>query len=89
MKSAGFEIRQIHIKSRNMSFWVIAKYRSFLTKDQTGYLCTIITSRVCGRGDVFIVYVCVYQCDCLSVCVSIQDTTFEAVDIETLCLVWW
>ena len=42
----------------------------------------IIPSRVCGRGNVFVVSVC------MSVCVSVQAVTFEWVDIETSFLVW-
>ena len=63
----------------------------------------IITSRVCGRGNVFVVSVCVcvsvclsvcvFVCVCVcvfvSVCVSVQPITFEPVDIETSFLVWW
>ena len=47
----------------------------------------LITSRVCGRGNVFVVCVCLSVC--LSVCVSVQAITFEAIDIETSFLVWW
>ena len=49
----------------------------------------VITFRVCGRGNVFVVSVCVCVCVsvCLSVCVSVQAITFEPVDIETLFLV--
>ena len=49
----------------------------------------VVTSRVCGRGSVFIVSVClrVCVCVCVCVCVSVQAITFEAVDIETLFLV--
>ena len=59
----------------------------------------IFTSRVCGRGNVFVVSVCVsvslpvclfirlYVCVC--VCLSVWVTTFEAVDIETLFFVRW
>ena len=42
-----------------------------------------ITSRVCGRGNVFVVCVCV----CVSV-LSVWAITFEPVDIETSFLVW-
>ena len=38
---------------------------------------TIITSRVIGRGNVFVVSVCV------------SAITFQTVDIETSFLVWW
>ena len=50
----------------------------------------IFTSRVCGRGNVFVVSVCVSVCVCLCVCVclSVQAITFEPVDIETSFLVW-
>ena len=41
------------------------------------------TPRVCGRGNVFIVSVCV------SVCLSVQAITFEAVDTEISLLAWW
>ena len=40
----------------------------------------VITSRVCGRGNVFVVSVCV--------CVSVRSITFEVVDTETSFLVW-
>ena len=40
-------------------------------------LC-VITSRVCGRGNVFVV----------SVCLSVWAITFEQIDIETSFLVW-
>ena len=43
----------------------------------------IITSRVYGRCNVFVVSLCV----CLSVCLSVWIITFEAVDIETSYLV--
>ena len=49
------------------------------------YLVIIITSRLCGRGNVFIVSVCV----CVCLCPSVWAITFEAVDIETSFLVWW
>ena len=38
----------------------------------------VVTSRLCGKGNVFVVYVCV--------CVSVL--AFEAIDIETSFLVW-
>ena len=52
-------------------------------------LTMMITSRVSGRGNVFVVSVCL--CICLSVClsVSVRAITFEPVDIETSFLVWW
>ena len=40
-----------------------------------------ITSCVCGRGNVFVMSVCV--CVCVSVCLSVRAITFEPVDIET------
>ena len=43
-----------------------------------------ITSRVCGRGNVFVVSVCL----CVCVCLSVWAITFEWVDIETSFLVW-
>ena len=45
----------------------------------------IVTSCVCGRGNVYVVCVCV--CLCVSVCVSVWAITFEAFDIETSFLV--
>ena len=45
----------------------------------------VITSRVCGRGNVFVVSVCL----CVCLCVSVWAITFEPVDIETSFLVWW
>ena len=42
-------------------------------------LVYFITSRVCGRGNVFVVSVCV--------CVCVRAITFEPVDIETSFLV--
>ena len=42
----------------------------------------VFTSRVCGRGNVFVVSVCVCVC-------SVRAITFEPVDIETSFLVWW
>ena len=39
-------------------------------------LYTIITSPICGRGNVFAMSMCV------SVCLSVRDITFEGVDIE-------
>ena len=50
---------------------------------------SIITSRVCGKGNVFVMSVCVCICACVCVCVcmcvclSVQAITFERVDIET------
>ena len=43
------------------------------------------TSRICGRGNVFVVPLCVR----VSVCLSVRAITFEPVDIETSFLVWW
>ena len=40
--------------------------------------CFIFTSRVCGRGNVFVVFVC------LSVCLSVRTITFEARLIQKL-----
>ena len=51
------------------------------------------SSRVCGRGNVFVVSVCVCVCQsvsvCMCVCLSVWAITFEPVDIETSFLVWW
>ena len=47
----------------------------------------VFTSRACGRGNVFVVSVCL--CVCVSVCLSVRAITFEAVDKETSFLVWW
>ena len=44
----------------------------------------VITSRVCGRGNVFVMSVCL----CVCVCLSVRAITFERVDIETSFLVW-
>ena len=40
--------------------------------------CTF-TSRVSGRGNIFVASVC----HCVSVCLSVWVITFEAVDMET------
>ena len=64
---------------------------------QTNGKSFVITYRVCGRGNVFIVSLClcvcacVYRCvcACVSVCLSVWVITFEAVDIETSFLVWY
>ena len=45
---------------------------------------TVITSRVSGRGNVFVVCVCL----CVCVCLSVWAITFEWVDIENSFLVW-
>ena len=42
---------------------------------------SVVTSCVSGRGNVFIVFVCLS--------VSVRAITFEPVDIETSFLVWW
>ena len=57
-----------------------------------------ISSRVYGRGNVFVVSACVsvYLCVCVSVCLyvsgciclSVRAMTFEGVDIETSFSVW-
>ena len=47
----------------------------------------IITSHVCGRGNVFVVSLCVFLSVYVCVCLSVQAITFEAVDIETSFLV--
>ena len=49
----------------------------------------IVTSRVCGTGNVFVVCVCVSLSVCLSVCLFVRAITFEPVEIETSILVWW
>ena len=51
----------------------------------------MFTSRVCGRGNVFVmsVCVCVSMCVfvCVCVCLCVWAITLEAVDIETSILV--
>ena len=54
-----------------------------LDRDDSNILHVLVTARVCGRGNVFVV------CVCMSVCLSVWAITFEAVDIETSFLVWW
>ena len=51
------------------------------------HIIYIITSRICGRGNVFIVYV--HVCVCVCVCLFVRAITFEPVNIETSFLVWW
>ena len=67
------------------SEWVMYPFLSVAANANTLCEWTFITSRVCGRGNVFVVSVCV----CLSVCLSVWAVTFEAFDIETSFLVWW
>ena len=51
-------------------------------KRQNLFVDKIFTSRVCGRGNVFVMSVC------LSVCLSVRDTTFEAVGSLGQCNIW-
>ena len=49
------------------------------------YPVHIFNSHVCGRGNVFVMSVCL--CVCVCVCLSVRAITFERVDIETSFLV--
>ena len=48
------------------------------------YKFVVVTSRICGRGNVFVMSVCL----CVCVCLSVWAITFD-IDIKTSFLVWW
>ena len=91
--------------------WVLSKeskvkflhlnYTMAETVTLSWHISQIFTSRVHGRGNVFVVCVCVCVCVsvpvclcicvcvCVCVCLSVRAITFETADIETSFFVWW
>ena len=60
--------------------WLLSECYLTCLKLVSILLCFVITTSICGK-------VMFSYCVCL--CVSVQAITFECLDIETLCLVWW